>query len=104
MDQLQRKLRSVLLLCGISLASLLLLPVSLFATSVSFTYDAAGRLLSGQYGDGQTVSYAYDAVGNMTQLVSSGKGTITSFVPVIFLLLLDDSSSQASQYSSRLNR
>jgi len=33
--------------------------------SVRYTYDAAGRLLAADYGNGQRVMYAYDNAGNL---------------------------------------
>lgn len=82
----------------------MLSPASLLAINVSFTYDAAGRLLGAQYSDNQAVSYGYNAVGNMTQFISYGKGADLSQIPSLMLLLLDDSASQQNQYSSQLNR
>ncbi|MEA4855006.1 RHS repeat domain-containing protein [Solidesulfovibrio sp.] len=92
MDLIRQKRHSSRLVCVILFVVTMLSPASLLATNVSFTYDAAGRLLGAQYTDNQAVSYGYDAVGNMTQLVSYGKGTNASLIPVLFLMILDDSS------------
>jgi len=92
MDLIRQNRHSSRLVCLILFVFILLSPASLFATNVSFTYDAAGRLSGAQYTDSQAVSYGYDAVGNMTQLVSYGKGTNASLIPGMFLMLLDDSS------------
>ncbi len=34
-------------------------------TTVTYTYDDAGRLIKVVYDDGVTISYAYDAAGNL---------------------------------------
>lgn len=91
------------LLWGVILSfSLLFLQQSLYAISVAFTYDAAGRLLTAQYGDGQHVVYAYDAVGNMAQQVSSGSGGGALIGPVIQLLL--NNAHKTSPTASVLNQ
>ena len=36
------------------------------AGSVQYTYDAAGRLILADYGNGKTIAYTYDASGNLT--------------------------------------
>ena len=39
-------------------------------TTVTYTYDAAGRLIKAFYSDGMVISYAYDASGNLlTRLI-----------------------------------
>ena len=38
-----------------------------FAGTITYTYDALGRLTSASYGDGTIVCYYYDSVGNRTQ-------------------------------------
>jgi len=39
-------------------------------TTVTYTYDAAGRLIRAVYSDGMVISYAYDASGNLlTRLI-----------------------------------
>ncbi len=39
-------------------------------TTVTYTYDDAGRLVRAAYSDGTIISYAYDAAGNLlTRLV-----------------------------------
>ena len=79
------------LLFGILFSFLILLiPQSLFATDATFTYDAAGRLLSAKYSDGQQVAYTYDAVGNMAQQVVKGEGRGGALVSVLPLLLEDN--------------
>jgi len=39
------------------------------ASTISYTYDAAGRIVAAGYGTGKSISYAYDNAGN--QLLSS---------------------------------
>lgn len=34
-------------------------------TTVTYTYDGAGRLVEVVYGDGTTLAYTYDAAGNL---------------------------------------
>ena len=41
----------------------------------TYGYDALSRLTSVNYGDGQTQTYAFDAMGNRTQKVDSVSGT-----------------------------
>ena len=37
------------------------------ASTISYTYDPAGRLVSADYGGNRTTSYAYDNAGNLLQ-------------------------------------
>jgi len=46
----------------------------IFASSATYTYDAAGRILTVQYDDGQSLTYTYDNVGNRTEQVAVGSG------------------------------
>ncbi len=63
----------------------LCLPLS----AVTYTYDAAGRLIAVTYGNGSTISYTYDKAGNiLSKTIQSPSGpSITSvgtaFVPVM---------------------
>lgn len=42
-------------------------------TTVTYTYDDAGRLTRATYSDGTTISYAYDAAGNLlSRIVEQG--------------------------------
>ncbi|MGC9399934.1 MAG: RHS repeat domain-containing protein [Anaerolineae bacterium] len=42
-------------------------------TTVTYTYDDAGRLIQAAYSDGTTISYAYDAAGNLlSRIVEQG--------------------------------
>jgi YD repeat-containing protein len=45
---------------------------SLAAEDVIYEYDALGRLSTATYGNGEKISYVYDAAGNRTQLVQAG--------------------------------
>lgn len=45
---------------------------SAVAGSVSYTYDALGRLTQVTYSSGKIITYAYDAAGNRTSVVVSG--------------------------------
>lgn len=42
------------------------------AASVSFSYDAGGRLTRAAYGDGQSIAYGYDGAGNIISLTIAG--------------------------------
>src|SRR5262245_49139565 len=39
--------------------------------TVTYSYDALGRLVGVAYADGSTVTYTYDAAGNRSQVVRS---------------------------------
>lgn len=54
------------------------------AASIAYTYDAAGRLLTTRYNDGQRADFAYDETGNITGQTTVG-GTVTA--PMLPLLL-----------------
>lgn len=43
--------------------------------TVTYTYDARGRLVAATYSTGHTTTYSNDANGNRTQLVVSGVGS-----------------------------
>jgi YD repeat-containing protein len=46
---------------------ILLLLATLAGASTTYTYDAAGRLTSVNYGNGTVLSYTYDKAGNLLQ-------------------------------------
>lgn len=48
--------------------------VSAAAEPVSYTYDELGRLKTATYGNGQIITYTYDAAGNRTALAQSAAG------------------------------
>jgi YD repeat-containing protein len=55
------------------LAGLLLVSVGVAqAGSVSYTYDALGRLTRAAYSNGTVIVYTYDATGNRTTQVITG--------------------------------
>ncbi len=45
----------------------------------SYTLDAGGRLTKVTYGDGETVSYGYDAAGNRTSSTAGGTTTVYGY-------------------------
>ena len=61
-------LRSLLLLASALCSSF---PVSLFAGSATYQYDAIGRLKSVTYADGTVITFSLDAAGNRTTVTSS---------------------------------
>ncbi len=70
--------KAVLTLCCGVLAALAL-PASVFADSVSYTYDVFGRVVTATYSSGATVTYTYDAAGNRTaKNVSTGGSSALS--------------------------
>ncbi len=54
------------------LAGLLLFAKPLSAGPISFTYDAAGRLVAADYGNSTNLFLAYDVAGNLTQSSAPG--------------------------------
>lgn len=42
------------------------------AASVTYTYDALGRLATATYSTGAVITYVYDAAGNRTSYVTTG--------------------------------
>lgn len=89
MGLLHAKRRTRFFLSVVFSFSFIFFPQTSFAVNVAFTYDAAGRLLTAQYGDGQHIAYSYDKVGNMTQELANGSSGWTVVVPVLQLLLDD---------------
>lgn len=57
-----------------SLAAAMLGAPTACADTVHYTYDALGRLVQVQYGDGAIVQYSYDAAGNRTQVTQTTPG------------------------------
>jgi uncharacterized protein (TIGR03437 family) len=68
---------SAILLCG-SAASLL-------ADNVTYTYDAADRLVKVDYGNGKTITYTYDKSGNLLNRTASNGGAAPSFTAAAVL-------------------
>ncbi len=54
------------------LFALILLSTTLSASSIRYSYDAAGRLTKVDYGDGRSISYTYDAAGNIVKRERAG--------------------------------
>ena len=46
------------------------------ASTISYTYDPAGRLVAADYGMNRTTSYAYDNAGNLLQSARPAPGFI----------------------------
>src|SRR3990170_746538 len=53
------------------------------AATVIYTYDALNRLTTVDYGNGGTISYAYDAAGNRLSLVSTPPDPTSPTTPLI---------------------
>jgi YD repeat-containing protein len=49
--------------------------------SVTYTYDAAGRLVRADYGGGKSIIYTYDHAGNLTQRQVTSRALL--YLPVI---------------------
>ena len=45
---------------------------TLFAGTVAYTYDTAGRLTKADYGSAGSISYEYDKAGNLTKRTMTG--------------------------------
>lgn len=51
---------------------------TLFGGSVSYTYDAAGRLVKADYGSGGSIVYTYDSAGNLTSRTTTSASTVAA--------------------------
>jgi YD repeat-containing protein len=69
MKILKNRIRGVWLI--VSLLFVFALCSQAFANSVSYTYDSLNRLTSIIYGNGDTLSYTYDAAGNRLSYTST---------------------------------
>jgi hypothetical protein len=69
----QRKVRR---LAGFAAAALMACAGSASASTVSYTYDALGRVKSAAYSSGKTILYFYDAAGNRTQVTTCTSGSV----------------------------
>lgn len=54
------------------LAGCVLFSVAAHAASVTYVYDALGRLSKATYSNGTVITYSYDAAGNRTSVVVTG--------------------------------
>ncbi|MBO9709878.1 MAG: RHS repeat protein [Caulobacter sp.] len=68
MDRRRRAAVGLALAMGIALAA----TGSASAATVKYGYDALGRLVTVDYGDGKVVTYTYDAAGNRTSVTTVG--------------------------------
>jgi len=59
-------------LISASLVILALPSTALAASTVTYSYDALGQLVALSSSSGPTTSYSYDAAGNRTQMASTG--------------------------------
>ncbi|MEQ1619517.1 MAG: RHS repeat domain-containing protein, partial [Gemmatimonas sp.] len=66
----RRTLFAQLALAG--LVQALLSPGQAAAETITFTYDAQGRVTRTVYSNGATIDYSYDAAGNRSQVVRAG--------------------------------
>jgi len=62
------------------LSILLFLTPAAMAATVSYTYDAAGRLIKADYGGGSAITYAYDTNGNLLLREVTQEPTATVYV------------------------
>jgi YD repeat-containing protein len=54
------------------------------AETVTYTYDAAGRLTNAAYGGGATIAYRYDAAGNLLERVVADAGPVETVATPTF--------------------
>jgi YD repeat-containing protein len=57
--------------------SVFFLAATVFAGSITYTYDDAGRLTMADYGEGKSISYTYDDNGNLLQREVQGSESTT---------------------------
>ena len=81
------------------------------ASSVAYTYDAAGRIVAADYGVGKSTSYAYDNTGNLIVSSQPSPGLLVSrssasqialfwpAAPVGFLLYSSGSLGAGAQWN-----
>jgi len=57
------------------------------ARTIAYTYDAAGRLVAADYGNGRRVTYAYDNAGNLLRReVAAGPVVQKVYLPLTLRL------------------
>jgi len=77
------------------------------AYTTAYTYDAADRLLSITYPDGQVVRYARDGLGRIESVVANNGITLAStplFAPTVFAALIGGGGSANTIVSNRTYR
>ncbi|MBK8198176.1 MAG: RHS repeat protein [Acidobacteria bacterium] len=91
------------LLAGTCCATLLSSRSSAFADTVSYTYDALGRVSTVTYSNGASITYAYDAAGNRTALGQTPPNSVQVTLgasPASILAGQSASLSWTSQYAT----
>ncbi|KRA61693.1 hypothetical protein ASD79_06145 [Caulobacter sp. Root655] len=68
---IQKIARIVIVAAGLGLG-LGMAGVAAAQSTTQYTYDALGRVTKADYGNGKTVSYAYDSAGNRTSTSTTG--------------------------------
>ncbi|MDO8297681.1 MAG: cadherin-like domain-containing protein [Caulobacter sp.] len=66
---------------ALTMACFLAVAAPAMAETVTYTYDARGRLATASYSTGHTTTYSYDAAGNRTQLAVSGGSGGSNLAP-----------------------
>ena len=90
---------SVGIVAWLLMAIISFVPSIASAFTITYNYDAAGRLTNALYSNGQRGSFAYDDTGNITGLTTTGWAT-----PLSSALLLLLNSSQRSPYTTILDQ
>ncbi len=68
---MQLRLKSSLLITTIFVGVVFLFGIGSYAASATYTYDELNRLIRVEYADGSRIDYAYDEVGNRSQIIST---------------------------------
>lgn len=64
----------------VSIMALVLAAFHIDATSITYNYDSAGRLVSADSGSGKSISYSYDNAGNLIQSSQPGPGILIAVI------------------------
>lgn len=72
---------------------------ALAASTVTYSYDVFGQLVSLSSSSGPTATYSYDAAGNRTQLTSTGSVALNKANPGVSLATAEKTPSQSTQPS-----
>jgi YD repeat-containing protein len=91
MDASRRSALARLLLGGCAYAALAARNV--FAETITYTYDALGRIVTASYSNGATVTYTYDAAGNRTTLTQTPPGSVQAFLNANPIALVSGSNA-----------